>query len=27
VDDVQIWSTFPTVSSGDAWYNPPYAPH
>ena len=26
VDDVQIWSTFPTVSSGDPWYDPPYAP-
>jgi len=27
LDDVQIWSTFPTAASGDAWYNPPYAPH
>ena len=26
VDNVQVWSTFPTVSSGDAWYDPPYAP-
>jgi len=26
VDNVQIWGTFPTVSSGDAWYDPPYAP-
>jgi len=27
VDDVQMWSTFPTAASGDAWYDPPYAPH
>ena len=27
LDDVQIWSTFPTAASSDAWYNPPYAPH
>ncbi len=27
VDDVQIWSTFPTAASGNAWYDPPYAPH
>jgi hypothetical protein len=27
VTDVQMWSTFPTVSSGAAWYNPPYASH
>jgi hypothetical protein len=26
VDNVQVWSTFPTVSSGAAWYDPPYAP-
>ena len=25
-DDVQIWSTFPTATSADAWYDPPYAP-
>jgi hypothetical protein len=27
VDDVQIWSTFPTAAPGDAWYDPPYASH
>jgi len=27
VDDLQIWSTFPTAAPGDAWYDPPYAPH
>jgi hypothetical protein len=27
VDDVQMWSTFPTAASGDAWYDPPYAAH
>jgi hypothetical protein len=27
VDDVQIWSTFPSAAPGDAWYNPPYGPH
>ena len=27
VDDVQIWSTFPSVSSGDKLYNAPYAAH
>jgi hypothetical protein len=27
IDDVQIWSTFPTASRGSAWYDPPYAPH
>ena len=27
VDDVQIWSGFPTAEAGDAWYDPPYAPH
>ena len=27
VDDLQIWSTFPSASSSDAWYDPPYAPH
>jgi hypothetical protein len=26
-DDLQIWSTFPTVQSGTAWHNPPYAAH
>jgi hypothetical protein len=26
VDNVQVWSTFPTVSSSDGWYDPPYAP-
>jgi hypothetical protein len=26
-DDVQIWSTFPTASPGDPWYDPPYASH
>jgi hypothetical protein len=27
LDDLQIWSAFPTAKSGDAWYDPPYAPH
>ncbi len=27
VDDLQIWSTFPSASPGDVWYNAPYAPH
>jgi hypothetical protein len=27
VDDVQIWSTFPSASSGNAWYDPPYGAH
>jgi len=27
LDDVQIWSAFPTAQPGDAWYDPPYAPH
>lgn len=27
VDDLQVWRAFPTASSGDAWYDPPYAPH
>ena len=27
VDDVQVWSTFPSAVSGQAWYDPPYAPH
>jgi hypothetical protein len=27
IDDMQIWSTFPTAVQGDAWYDPPYAPH
>jgi len=26
-DDVQIWSTFPTASALDAWYDPPYGLH
>ncbi len=27
LDDVQIWSTFPTAASGNAWYDPPYGSH
>jgi hypothetical protein len=27
VDDLQIWNGFPTASSEDPWYDPPYAPH
>ena len=27
VDDLQVWQGFPTASPGDAWYDPPYAPH
>jgi hypothetical protein len=27
LDDLQIWNSFPTATSGDAWYDPPYAPH
>lgn len=27
VDDLQIWSTFPSARQGDAWYDPPYASH
>jgi hypothetical protein len=27
VDNVQVWNTFPSVSSGAPWYDPPYAPH
>jgi hypothetical protein len=27
VDDLQIWSRFPTAAPGDPWYDPPYAPH
>jgi hypothetical protein len=27
IDDLQVWSTFPTATSGNAWYDPPYAPH
>jgi hypothetical protein len=27
VDDLQVWRGFPTVSSTDPWYDPPYAPH
>jgi hypothetical protein len=26
VDNVQVWSKFPTAKSTDAWYDPPYAP-
>jgi hypothetical protein len=27
MDDLQIWSDFPSARSGDPWYDPPYAPH
>jgi hypothetical protein len=27
VDDLQVWKTFPSAAPGDAWYDPPYAPH
>jgi hypothetical protein len=27
LDDLQIWSGFPVASTGDPWYDPPYAPH
>jgi hypothetical protein len=27
VDGLQIWSTFPTASPGDPWYDPPYGQH
>lgn len=27
VDDVQIWSSFPVAREGDAFFDPPYAPH
>ena len=27
VDDLQVWQDFPTANPGDAWYDPPYAPH
>ena len=27
IDDMQIWSNFPTASPGDPWYDPPYGPH
>ncbi len=27
VDDLQIWSGFPSAQPGDAWFDPPYAPH
>jgi len=27
IDDLQIWNTWPTAKSGDAWYDPPYGPH
>jgi hypothetical protein len=27
VDDVQVWSSFPTAKAGDPWYDGVYAPH
>ena len=27
MDDVQVWQGWPTAKQGDAWYDPPYAPH
>jgi hypothetical protein len=27
VDDMQLWSTFPTAKAGDPWYDGVYAPH
>jgi hypothetical protein len=27
IDDVQIWSSFPTAKAGDPWYDGVYAPH
>jgi len=27
IDDLQISDGFPTAVPGDAWYDPPYAPH
>jgi hypothetical protein len=27
IDDMQIWSTFPTAVPGDPWYDPPYGQH
>jgi hypothetical protein len=27
IDDLQIWSAFPTAAPGDPWYDPPYAAH
>ncbi len=27
IDDLQIWSTFPTAVQGNPWYNTPYASH
>ena len=26
-DDIQMWKGWPTAKQGDAWYDPPYAPH
>jgi hypothetical protein len=26
-DDMQVWQGWPTAKQGDAWYDPPYAPH
>jgi hypothetical protein len=26
-DDIQVWQGWPTAKQGDAWYDPPYAPH
>ena len=26
-DDIQMWKGWPTAQQGDAWYDPPYAPH
>ncbi len=27
IDDLQVWNGWPAASSGDAWYDPPYAAH
>ncbi len=27
IDDLQIWSAFPTAAPSDPWYDPPYAAH
>ena len=27
VDDMQLWTTFPTAKAGDPWYDGVYAPH
>jgi hypothetical protein len=27
LDDLQVWSTFPTATSANGWYDPPYGPH